>query len=220
MVIASNKGLCGGYNVNVFKEIARYVTAHPERSFDFVTAGKRARDFVQRTGHTLVGDFSDVLKDSISVKDAKSVSRFLQKLFAEGGYTRVRVIYSHFMSAINQKPVTKTIFPLTKTEIHEFFTNIGVSVPENRHDIDYELEPSAEAIQGTILPMIYDLITFEAFLEAKASEHASRMIAMKNAKDSANKKVKGLTLTFNKARQANITKEVSEIVSGVESMKD
>jgi F-type H+-transporting ATPase subunit gamma len=75
-------------------------------------------------------------------------------------------------------------------------------------------------ITEAILPMIYDLIVYEGFLEAKASEHASRMIAMKNAKDSANKKVKGLTLSFNKARQANITKEVSEIVSGVESMKD
>ena len=68
--------------------------------------------------------------------------------------------------------------------------------------------------------MIYDLVTFEAFLESKASEHAARMVAMKNAKDSANKKVKGLTLTFNKARQSAITKEVSEIVSGVESMKE
>ena len=68
--------------------------------------------------------------------------------------------------------------------------------------------------------MIYDLMVYEALLEAKASEHAARMVAMKNAKDSANKKVKGLTLTFNKARQASITKEVSEIVSGVESMKD
>lgn len=220
LVIASNKGLCGGYNVNIFKEVAATIVANPEVKFDFVTAGKRARDFIQRTGNNLVGDFSDVLKDTISVKDGKSVSRYLQKLFVEGGYTRVRVIYSHFLSAINQKSIAKTLFPLTKPEIMQFFDDIGAPAPTESHALEYELEPSTEVIAEVILPMIYDLMVFEAFLESKASEHAARMVAMKNAKDSANKKVKGLTLTFNKARQANITKEVSEIVSGVESMKD
>ncbi|MDD2745441.1 MAG: ATP synthase F1 subunit gamma [Candidatus Gracilibacteria bacterium] len=220
LVIASNKGLCGGYNVNVFKEIANEVRNNPEMKFEFVTAGKRARDFVQRTGQKLVGDFSDVLKDTITPKDAKLVSRFLQKLFLEGGYSRVRIVYSHFLSAINQKPIIKTLLPLTEAEIVRFFEDIGAPISQGTSHIEYEFEPSIEVITETILPMIYDLIVYEGFLEAKASEHASRMIAMKNAKDSANKKVKGLTLSFNKARQANITKEVSEIVSGVESMKD
>jgi len=220
LLMASNKGLCGGYNVNIFKEAANEVRNNPDTEFAFVTAGKRARDFVQRTGSNLAGDFSDVLKDTVTPKDAKAVSRYLQKLFKEGGYTRVRVIYSHFISAINQKPVIKTLFPLSEAEITKFFSDIGAPIPAASDSVDYEFEPSVEVIVESILPMIYDLIVYEGFLEAKASEHASRMIAMKNAKDSANKKVKGLTLSFNKARQANITKEVSEIVSGVESMKD
>ena len=220
LVIASNKGLCGGYNVNIFKEVAANVVANPDISYEFVSAGKRAREFIQRTGNTLVGDFSDILKDTILAKDAKGVSRYLQKLFLEGEYTSVRVVYSHFVSAINQKAVIKTLFPIGKTEITKFFEDIGAPIPEETHAVEYEFEPSIEVIRENILPMIYDLMVFEAFLEAKASEHASRMVAMKNAKDSANKKVKGLTLSFNKARQANITKEVSEIVSGVESMKD
>lgn len=220
LIIASNKGLCGGYNVNVFKEVAQEIRNHPERAFEFVTAGKRARDFVQRTGQKLVGDFSDILKDTITPKDAKLVSRFLQKLFLEWNYSKVRIVYSHFFSAINQKPIIKTLLPLSEDEIVTFFADIGAPISQKPSHVEYEFEPSAEVIVATILPMIYDLIAYESFLEAKASEHGARMVAMKNAKDSANKKVKGLTLSFNKARQANITKEVSEIVSGVESMKD
>ncbi len=155
----------------------------------------------------------------MSAKETKEVSRYLQRLAQEGGYDRVRIVYSHFISAIAQKPVIKTLFPITGSEIQEFFAELGIA-PQADSLVEYQFEPSRTAIAETTLPMIYDLIVLESFLEAKASEHAARMVAMKNAKDSANKKVKSLTLSFNKARQAGITKEVSEIVSGVESMKE
>ncbi len=161
LLIASNKGLCGGYNVNVFKEIAMEIRNHPEMKFEFVTAGKRARDFVQRTGNILAGDFSDVLKDNITPKDAKLVSRFLQKLFAEGEFTRVRIVYSHFISAINQKPLIKTLLPLTEAEIVRFFADIGTPIIGVDYPIEYEFEPNIEVITETILPLIYDLIVFE-----------------------------------------------------------
>ncbi len=218
LVIASNKGLCGGYNVNIFKETLSMVTSNPETSFEFVTAGKRARDFIGRTGNILKADFSENLKDPITIRDAKEISRFLQKTYALGGYARVRIVYSHFVSAINQRPTTKTLFPISHADMTEFLSSLGVSSTPSKQSP--EIEPSPKALAESTLPMIYDLMVYEALLEAKASEHAARMVAMKNAKDSANKKVKWLTLTFNKARQASITKEVSEIVSGVESMKD
>ena len=216
LVIASNKGLCGGYNVNVFKEIVA-ATGGKEAEFELVTAGKRARDFIGRTGNVLKADFSENLKDTITIRDAKTISRFLQDAYKSGEYTRVRVIYSHFVSAISQRPTLKTLFPISHSDMSEFLASLGVTVSSGKTP---EIEPSPKALAETTLPMIYDLMVYEALLEAKASEHAARMVAMKNAKDSANKKVKGLTLTFNKARQASITKEVSEIVSGVESMKD
>lgn len=221
LVIASNKGLCGGYNVNVFKAVAALVAENPTTTYHFVTAGKRARDFIARTEQVLVSDFSDILKDAVDAKDAKQVSRMLQKEFKEQGYSSVRIIYSHFISAINQKAVSKVLFPATKEDILTFLEIIQPKKEATlSNKVDYEFEPSKEVLVEQVLPMIYDLMVLEAFLEAKASEHASRMVAMKNAKDSANKKVKSLTLTFNKARQAAITKEVSEIVSGVESMKE
>lgn len=220
LIVSSNKGLCGGYNVNVFKEVTRLTRENPNTKFEFVTAGKRSRDFVARTGNVLLSDFSEVVKDTIHPADSKAVSRFLQNAFKDGSYDRVRVIYSHYISAINQRAVTKTLFPLSKTEITEFFDSLGIPTQTESTVTEYEFEPSKAMIIQEVLPLIYDLIVHEALLEGKASEHASRMIAMKNAKDSANKKVKLLTLTYNKARQAAITKEVSEIVSGVESMKD
>jgi F-type H+-transporting ATPase subunit gamma len=194
-------------------------------AYDFVTAGKRAREFIARTGGNLVGDFSAELSDTVTPKEAKKVSRFLQSLYRDGGYSSVRVVYSHFISAINQKATTKSLFPMSTDEIAAFLALVysksgGTPELSTANNLEYTYEPSRSVVAMESLPMIYDLVTFEAFLEAKASEHASRMVAMKNAKDSANKKVKGLTLTFNKARQSAITKEVSEIVSGVESMKD
>jgi F-type H+-transporting ATPase subunit gamma len=224
LVIASNKWLCGGYNVNVFKTVASLVSENPQTTYHFVSAGKRARDFIARTGQTLISDFSDILKDTVDAKDAKQVSRMLQNEYKAQEYTSVRIIYSHFVSAISQKSLSKVLFPATKEDILSFLETIQPkrNLTEDTVQLkwDYEFEPSKEVLIEQVLPMIYDLMVLEAFLEAKASEHASRMVAMKNAKDSANKKVKSLTLTFNKARQAAITKEVSEIVSGVESMKE
>ncbi len=224
LLIASNKGLCGGYNVNLFKMTAELVRGNLE-SYEFITAGKRAREFVARTGGHLLADFSGDISDTITPKEAKKVSRFLQQTYKVGGYSGVKVVYSHFISAINQKSVVKNLFPMTPAEMTAFLElvrtkNDAPARALSTTEIEYTLEPSRSAIREQVLPMIYDLVVLEAFLEAKASEHAARMVAMKNAKDSAGKKVKSLTLSFNKARQASITKEVSEIVSGVESMKD
>lgn len=219
LVIASNKGLCGGYNVNIFKEIALLLNSHPKKSYDFVTVGKRAREFVLRTGNTLVADFSDTIKDTVDLTDVKDIRRLLVNLYKGGEYEKVTIVYSHYISAITQKPIIKTLLPAKKSDIMDFFEYIGHKAPP-APTVEFEFEPSPEAVAEAVLPIIYDAIIRESLLEAKASEHAARMVAMKNAKDSANKKVRSLTLTYNKARQAAITKEVSEIVSGVESMKE
>ena len=220
LVITSNKGLCGGYNVNIFKEIARIARENPETAFEFVTAGKRAKEFVLRTGGTLLADFSEEIRDTIGASETRKVSRFLQDAYRTGKYDRIRISYSHYISAIAQKPITKTMLPLSRTDLEDFFASLGIVVGAPDPTVVYEYEPDKETIVAAALPLVYDSIVKEALLEGKASEHAARMIAMKNAKDSANKKVKSLTLSYNKARQSAITKEVSEIVSGVESMKE
>ena len=218
VVIASNKGLCGGYNVNVFKQTAKYAKENANH-LEFISIGKKAKEFALRTGGEIIADLSADVGDSIDIKLAKKISRTLISLYQSGKYTKISVVYSHYVSAITQKPVIKTFFPIIHTDIIEFLENIaGKTIQQDA--ATYTTEPDKETIVAETLPMILDALMYEMLLEAKASEHASRMVAMKNAKDSANKKVGTLTLGYNKARQANITREITEIVSGVESMKE
>ena len=226
ILVASQKGLCGGYNVNAFKKATEYIKNDTDtpytREYDYITVGKRARDFILRTGQNLVADFSDEMKDPLTTAESRRIVRFILDAWKKGTYSKVVVVYNHYVSAINQLPTTKTLFPINKTDIKSFLDRVSgkdkyVIEDENT---DVTIEPSPEMIVDYTIPMILDAIMHETLLEAKASEHAARMIAMKNAKDSANKKAAGLTLVYNKTRQSAITKEVSEIVSGVESMKD
>lgn len=140
-----------------------------------------------------------------------------------GEYSKVSIVYSHYISAISQLPIQKKIFPLDRAEIVDFLTNVAGEQFVFDSDVrisEFKIEPSPEIVLDYAIPMIMDAMIHETILEARASEHAARMVAMKNAKDAANKKASALTLIYNKARQGAITTEITEIVSGVESMKD
>ncbi|EKD29467.1 MAG: ATP synthase gamma chain [uncultured bacterium (gcode 4)] len=234
VVISSNKGLCGGYNVNTFKKVAQYRKDHPDVAIDYISVGKKAREFILRTGGNLLADFSDAMKDNIEIQDIRPIASTLRSLFNPREkemideqenvilYDRVNIIYSYYISAINQKSVIKQFLPLNRGDITDFLESIvgqDVSTLATTEE-SYKIEPNGDTIVNEVIPMVLDMLVYEIFLEAKASEHSARMVAMKNAKDSAVKKVDALTLSYNKARQASITKEVSEIVSGVESMKE
>jgi F-type H+-transporting ATPase subunit gamma len=197
------------------------VDAPYTRTYDYITIGKRARDFILRTGQNLIADFSDEIKDPLTTQESRRIVRAIVDEWKTGKYSKVSVVYNHYVSAISQLPVVKTLFPINKTEIVQFLEKVsGTAYLPEVYEGNYTIEPDVETIVNTTIPLILDGIVHETLLEAKASEHAARMVAMKNAKDSANKKASGLTLVYNKTRQAAITKEVSEIVSGVESMKD
>ncbi len=224
-MVASDKGLCGAYNINVFKKTTEYIRddidAPFTREYDYVTVGKRARDFVLRTWQNLVVDFSQEMKDPLTPTESRRIVRFLLEEWKSGKYEKISIVYNQYISAINQLPVVKTLFPIRSEDIITFLTKIlGDKFTPSKDDTEYTIEPDVATIIEHTIPMILDAVVHETLLESKASEHASRMVAMKNAKDSAHKKEKGLTLIYNKTRQSAITKEVSEIVSGVESMKD
>lgn len=228
LVIASQKGLCGGYNVNVFKKLMEYLrdeeTGKYNQSHDYITIGKRARDFVLRTGQNLVADFSELIPDPVVTADSRQVVRFLIESWNSGEYSKISIVYNHYVSAISQVPVVKTLFPFNESDITEFLQRISgdkdaVVIPTDSTN-EFTIEPSPQVVLDYAIPMILDAMIHETILEARASEHAARMVAMKNAKDAANKKSSALTLIYNKARQGAITTEITEIVSGVESMKD
>jgi F-type H+-transporting ATPase subunit gamma len=144
-----------------------------------------------------------------------------------GKYKKVVVFYNHYINTIKQVPVAKVSLPIDAKEIKNYLTHIVEDYVDLEAEVEsmgninsYDLEPTPEALALEVIPMILDMVFYDILLESKASEHSSRMIAMKNAKDSAIKIADRLTLKYNKARQAIITQEVSEITAGVESMKD
>ena len=220
VIISSNKWLCGWYNVNIFKKVASYLKENLTTKFDYITVGKKSMDFVIRTWWNLLEDYSEVIKDSVEISDSKKISKNLVAKFKTWEYDKIVVFYSYYYSAITQKALAKQFLRIKKEDIVEYLEEIVWIKEESRTQKEYKIEPDKETIVNEVIPMILDMMFYEILLEAKASEHASRMVAMKNAKDSAGKKVLELTLTYNKARQASITKEISEIVSWVESMKD
>lgn len=228
VVVTSNKWLCGGYNINVLKKVLEYTKQNPGEKIDFVTVGRRAESFVGRTGNTIIADFSPEFSDNIEFIFSKSISRLIQERFLSKEYSKIKIFYTHYINTIKQISLVRDFLPLTKVGIELYFKQVfGPDFYEEKDFLrgdtfasDYIVEPSKQAVLDELLPMLIDAMFYDILIEAKASEHSSRMIAMKNAKDNAKKYADKLTLAYNKARQAAITKEVSEIVSWVESMKD
>jgi len=226
VIITSNKWLCGGYNVNVMKKVNAYMKETGEE-LEFIAVWKRGAQFVARTGNTLISDFSQDFSDTLDPVFTKHISETMRESFLSGKYSKVVVFYNFYVNTIKQVPVAKVSLPIESKDIKEYLTSIladhvdlEAELPTQQDIAGYDVEPDPETLVSDVMPMMLDMMFFDILLNAKASEHSSRMIAMKNAKDSANKIASRLTLKYNKARQAMITREVSEITAGVESMKD
>ena len=226
VVVTSNKWLCGGYNVNVFKKVNSYMKETGEE-LDFITIWNKAAQFVASTGNNLVANFSDDFSDEIKSYFTRNVVDLLMTEFLTGKYNKVKIFYNYYVSAIKQISVDEDFLPISKDWVKDYLMevaakhiNINEEIKKTETLDEFKVEPSKAELAEKILPIIVNMMFFDIMLEAKASEHSSRMIAMKNAKEAALKISKKLTLQYNKARQAMITREVSEITAWVESMKD
>jgi len=223
VIITSNKWLCWGYNINVMKKVNEYIKVN-WNEIDFITLWKRGSQFVARTGNQILADFSENFTDNIDYHFSKSASRLISEKFIKEGYSKVVVFYNYYKNTITQIPVARDFLPLTDVSIEKYFEATlwdDFKKSENKDEsYKYTVEPTVEELVDEVLPMLIDSMFYDILIESKASEHSSRMIAMKNAKDNANKFASKLQLQYNKARQAAITKEISEIVGWVESMKD
>lgn len=227
IMVTSNKWLCGWYNVNIMKEVNKYIKTEKieENTLDFITLWKKWAQFVARTGNNLVADFSSDFTDSLDEAFMKQLSDFVLEKYLEWDYKEVVIFYNYFQNTMSQIAVKESFLPIEKNNIFDYLLRITWKKKEEifnpgAGEDNYEVEPSEAELVDTVIPMVLRMMIYDKLLEAKASEHSSRMIAMKNAKDSSKKIASKLTLQYNKARQAAITREVSEIVSGVESMKD
>ncbi|MDQ3200516.1 MAG: ATP synthase F1 subunit gamma [Verrucomicrobiota bacterium] len=205
LIISTDKGLAGALNTNVMREAANFDQAKTV----FVTAGRKAKQFVARTKRELLADFE--LKDSPTILETKTISKFCVEKFLSGEVDKVTVLYTHFVNTIDQKPVVQTLLPISEFA----FSAEGSAPNDGAADpmLEYTFEPSPQAVLDFMLPYYVQYQVFQMILDARASEHSARMVAMKNATDNANQFIKDLTLEYNKMRQASITTELLEIAT-------
>jgi len=213
IIVSTDKGLCGALNSNLLREVAKFdrnTTVH-------LTAGRKASQFIARTKRELAAEFT--YKDAPMFGEARAISKFAQELFLKGEVDRVDVLFTQFISTLAQKPEVRQLLPLG--EIRPLAAGLGGEsgggILKNAGG-EFLFEPGAETVLGNLLPHYLNFQMYQFLLEAKASEHSARMVAMKNATDNAKQIIKDLTLEYNKLRQANITKELLEITSAAMAM--
>ena len=206
LIISTDKGLAGALNTNLFREVANFDQAKAA----FVVTGKKARQFVARTKRELLADFE--LKDAPSFVETKAVSKFCTEKFLNREVDKVSVLYTHFINTVSQRSVIQTLLPISALELPA-----GEKAEGGAEAVDpmlgYVFEPSAELVLDAVLPYYIQYLVYEMILDARASEHSARMVAMKNATDNAKEFIKDLTLEYNKMRQASITTELLEIAT-------
>jgi F-type H+-transporting ATPase subunit gamma len=224
VVVTSDKGLCGVLNAAVLKRAEHELKAlslKPEE-VDIYAFGRKAAEYFSRRGYTLKSRFENV-SDDVSLADLESVTRDVVLAFENHTVDQVLVIYTNFKSTFEQEAVSHTLLPLSLEQFKEIVAGItmkGVQVQDTAEHVPafYTVEPSEGEVLSTLLPRLSSVFVYHMLLEGKASEHSARMVAMKNASDKSRDLSKALTRVFNKTRQAVITREVSEIVGGIEAM--
>jgi F-type H+-transporting ATPase subunit gamma len=203
VVVASDKGLCGGFNANLLKKAAAFLDARSKDSVKLDAVGKRAVDWAKRRGHRLHTEYAGVPLTGLQ-KVSREVSDAAAKEFEAGEIDALYVIYNHFHSAVSQEPTVVKVFPI----------ELPVAPADAKAEIPHLLEPDAGTILETLLPRFVETELLRTLLESSASEHGARMAAMDKASGNAGEMIAKLTLTMNKIRQAAITNQIIEIVSG------
>jgi F-type H+-transporting ATPase subunit gamma len=208
LVITSDRGLAGAYNSNVLRQVYRTIQERhtSQEEYAIIAIGRIGRDFFKKRGMNVVLDITG-LPDQPSFADIKAIAEKAVNMFADGTFDELYMYYNHYVSAIQQDVTEKKLLPLTDLAAN------------NNKLTSYEFEPSAEEILVTLLPQYAESLIYGALLDAKASEHAARMTAMKNATDNAKELINTLTLQYNRERQASITQEITEIVGGAAALE-
>lgn len=216
--ITSNRGLCGGYNSQISKKIVSMLKEDTDVKYDFISVGKKGESTLRRIGQNITASFNE-LPDSPSLADIYPIANLAIDLYKSGEYNQIRIAYTDFVSALSQVPHVRTILPVSKTAIEaEIKDAKNETGSQKLVAVDYTFEPDYETLMSTVVEKIARMRVYQLILESCASEHSARMMAMKNASDAAGEMIDDLTLAFNKARQAGITQEISEISAGMASV--
>ncbi len=214
IVVTSEKGLCGGLNSRVTKLLS---TNYSPATTDVFVIGKKGYEFCKRMGYNIVAYIN--LKDEIHQSDITPLLVFLEEKAKD--YANIDILFNFFNNLLTQITSSFRLSPLSKENINDFLTTVGVKfdITENNQKGFNLLEPTSEAVKTELHRQVRTYLITSMILQNKIAEHAGRMIAMKNAKDNCTKFIAALTLQFNKIRQANITREISEITAAKIAME-
>lgn len=203
----SDRGLCGSFNSSLQRRVEQLLKELPGVEVEFITVGRKPRDYARRRGWKVVKEFSSVAPARYATLSRELVLELLSE-YEAGRTDKVLLVFNQFRTALSQDVVIESLLPLTPPKAEESSGSL----------IDFIYEPSRTAILDALLPQIVTARTLQAFLESNASEHGARMTSMDNATRNATDMIDRLTLEYNRARQAAITKELVEIVSGAEAL--
>jgi F-type H+-transporting ATPase subunit gamma len=205
LVITSDRGLAGGYNANVLRKVSQTIRANHKSSDEYAifVIGRKGRDFFKKRNFNIIEEVIG-LSDTPTFADIKVIASSVVKSFETGVFDELYIVYNQFVNAMTQTPVDRRLLPLEQ-------------IPGGSSVSNYEYEPSDKEVLEVLLPKYAETLIYSAVLESKASEQGARMTAMGSATKNATKMINSLTLVYNRARQAAITQEISEIVAGANS---
>lgn len=213
IAITSDRGLCGGYNANVIKTVRRivaenYQAQHAKGNVTIMPIGKKAFEYFTKHNYPVIADFWGTFAD-LSFENVRKAAVYAQNAFLQKEFDKVELVYSKFRNAATQEFVAEAYLPIPKVENKE----------GKNTKADYIFEPSEAVLIKELMPKILNTQVFKAMLDANASEHGARMTAMDKASENANELLRSLKISYNRARQAAITTELTEIVSGAAALQ-
>jgi F-type H+-transporting ATPase subunit gamma len=213
VLVTADKGLAGAFNANLTKAAQAFINEHPDKSVEILAVGRKGRDFFRRRGAEIVGEYIGLTgKGRIDHAEALEVARDVMRRFIEDErIDKVFIIFNEFRSVISQRVVVEQILPVSREEVE---TDETPDATRQQTFVEYIYEQPAEEIFTQLLPRLVETQIYRALLESVASEQGARMTAMDSASKNAGELIQSLTLNMNRIRQASITREIIEIVSG------
>ena len=212
IINSSDRGLCGGFNSNLFRNAKKWISDQQGqgKSVKIMTVGKKASSFYKKTDLDIVASFEDLNSNDRQLQVSEEIKNKIMELFENNEIDEVSILFNKFVSAISQEPTYQSLIPLSNEETSEDESEANNAV--------FEFEPDKNELLEYLVPRNFLTQIYRSVLESSASEHAARMTSMDNATRNAGDMIDRLTLTYNRTRQAFITKELIEIISGAESL--
>lgn len=211
LIISADRGLCGSYSTNILKKSVEAVKLYDPADTRLILVGRKGQVFFRRRANPIVGEYP-INMTTLTFAEAQTLGRHVRQLYISGEIDVFYLVYTRFQSALTQKPTVIQLLPIVAEDALAA-SELGAG------DEEYLFEPDAEAILGRLLPRYVDTLIYQALSDSVASEYGAKMTAMSSATDNAKKMISNFTLSLNRARQAKITTELTEIVSGADALK-